>query len=178
MTRQSLPVVVDVVRLADRQEELRGELPVGSLPRLCDSLTSGQGSAKVVLQFGRDEGRRLLIRGNISADVELQCQRCLRPMPWDLQATVLLAGCYSEQDADSLPETYDPIMIGDDPLRLALLVEDELILALPTLARHEDDPDCRPLELSAPAPQSEKPDDERQANPFAVLGALKRRDDS
>ncbi len=176
MTRQSLPVAVDMVRLADRQEELVGELPVGSLARLCDSLTSEQGVVAVRLQFGRDEGRRLIVRGTVSATVELQCQRCLKPMPWHLQASVLLAGCYSEQDMDSLPEIYDPVLIPDERLRLAQLVEDELILALPTLAMHEDDPGCRPLDIQAPVP--EQPDDERQANPFAVLGALKRRDDS
>jgi len=58
-------------------------------------------------------------------------------------------------------------------LRVATLVEDELLLSLPVVARHDDESPCRPTS------QRFGPDDEAVAerdNPFAVLERLKKDD--
>ncbi len=57
------------------------------------------------------------------------------------------------------------------PVRPVDLVEDELILALPVVARHEDDDDCVPQE--ALVEDVPKEQERRKDNPFAALKALR-----
>lgn len=178
MTGRPLPVTIDVLKLVDRGQELVGSLSLRQMPRLCESLVESEGDVAVELGFGRDEGRRAVITGRLRADVHLICQRCLQPMSLMLDATVALGVCSTEEEISTLPEAYDPLLLGDSPQRLAELVEDELILALPTLARHQNAPGCAPVSVSVGVSAVEQVEESRQPNPFAVLGVLKNRDDS
>ena len=55
-----------------------------------------------------------------------------------------------------------------DELLLQELVEDELILALPIIARHENDSECRPYTAEEPGGDGYQPD-----KPLAALASLK-----
>ncbi len=179
MTVRPLPVTIDVLKLVDRGQELSGTLPLRQMTRLLENLVDDQGDVSVVLIFGRDQGRRRVVTGRIQATVQLTCQRCLRAMPYHIDAEVALGVCRSEDEVAVLSEAYDPLLLTESPQRLSELVEDELILALPTLARHESAPDCRPVSVTfgeaASLPDDSAPE---KPNPFAVLDVLKKRDDS
>ncbi|WP_290652263.1 YceD family protein [Aquisalimonas sp.] len=170
MTASTAPKTVDPALLARRDRRLSISIDMDGLERLSGLLAKGGGQVAVDLHFYVDSGRRTLISGAIRAQVTLICQRCLGPVVIDLAPNVHVAVIDCEEDADHLPEALDPLVCPAGELVLAHLVEDELILALPVIARHEDDPRCPPLTPDQPGGDGAKRD-----NPFAVLGALKKR---
>jgi uncharacterized protein len=99
------------------------------------------------------------------AQVVRSCQRCLQPLPLRLEVDRRLRFVVGEDAAAALDADSDDDVLELQPrLDLRDLVEDELLLALPLVPRHEL---CRePLPRSA----GELPEDE---HPFAALAALK-----
>ena len=97
----------------------------------------------------------------------LVCQRCLQPMPHELRADSRLA--FVTQESDRVPAGHDAI--PGDPKRVDLeaLVEDELLLALPVIARHPAGADCRLPGDAAPVETAAAPGMRR---PFAGLKDL------
>jgi uncharacterized protein len=74
-------------------------------------------------------------------------------------------------NTQSLPKGYDVLELGEDPLDLLALIEEELLLALPIVPAHD------PQECQQPADNqvSESSEDEvTRSNPFSVLAQLKR----
>jgi uncharacterized protein len=88
----------------------------------------------------------------------LTCQRCLQPVRHELAARVELMALVDESALSQLPGDVEPLLTGGQPVRLADLVEDEALLALPIVASH---PGCLP-------PSHDKSRDE-DGHPFAVL---------
>ncbi len=170
-----LPERVDPLRLADEDARLRGAVPLAAMSRLASALTDGgSGDAQVELDFRREPTGAAVVEGRIRAELSLQCQRCLEAMPWPLAADFELAIAADEVEAERLGASYEPLLVEEKMLDLGGLVEEELLLALPLVARHapEQCPASAHLE-----PQTE-PEEDRRPNPFAVLSQLKHdRDD-
>ena len=99
----------------------------------------------------------------VSGLVPLACQRCLEPVPCDLDVDTLLElvpeGADLSQD-ELEDDTRDFLPVVRE-LDVAELVEDEILLALPVAPRHEK---CG---LPGAADAGER------INPFAALAGLK-----
>lgn len=105
-----------------------------------------------------------------SAAVRLQCQRCLLPLQEVLTAKRSFLFVRDEAEAARLDEEIEEdVLVLSRSLDVAELVEDELILALPLVPRHERCPEP----LLAPA-AGVVPVDEERRHPFAALEALRR----
>lgn len=169
MLNDGLPVRVDPMRLAGQRKKLSGELPLSGLARLGASLANREGTVRVELEFGIGQAGVRFAEGRISADVELVCQRCLEPLHTTLLATPTLGLIESEAEAALLPEGYDPLLVENGELFLRELVEDELILSLPIVARHEDAA-CMGEGVDGTGEDTQA---EARENPFAVLSVLK-----
>ncbi|ENA30658.1 MULTISPECIES: YceD family protein [Pseudomonas] len=174
MLNGPLPPHVDPRKLADRGVTLRGELPVSSLPRLCEQLSSTEGTVKAVLEFFRDEQRLVVIHGALDTEVQMVCQRCLEPGAFPVHGEYDYAVLWEGQSADALPKGYDALEVGEEPLDLIGLIEDELLLALPIIPTHEPGICHHPAGFEAPEAPEESADEEKRANPFSVLAQLKR----
>ena len=167
-----LPHYVEPRKLADQGGLISGQTTVSALPRLSDFEHSQDQPVLVALTFERDadDGQRI-VHGTVSTELVLTCQRCLEPVACAVTAEVMLALVWSEEDIKALPERYDPLLVAEDKMPLAPLLEEELLLALPLVATHEQ---C-PTRL----PGGDEPEDtasaERADNPFAVLADLKGR---
>jgi uncharacterized protein len=79
-----------------------------------------------------------------------------------------------------LPENYEPLLVGAEPMPLSAIVEDELMLALPIVSMHapEQCPASTRPEHTAddvPAEGAEADQAADRANPFAVLRTLKEK---
>jgi uncharacterized protein len=83
------------------------------------------------------------IRGTTRIEVTVLCQRCLETLELRLQATVDLVAMRTEAQATGWEGEGEAIEASDDHLSLDLLVEDELLLALPAFPVH-DPGACRP----------------------------------
>ena len=99
------------------------------------------------------------------------CQRCLEPMVHGVTAEALFGIVSSAEDAEQLPERYEPLIVAERSLFVADLVEDELLLSLPLVPKHAEK-DCPAAQRLAQA-NEEAGEAEDKVNPFAVLSRLK-----
>jgi len=171
-----LPDYIDPLHLADKRGELKGQIPVSSLDRLADILFSDAGSVTVELFFGR-EGRLAKIEGQIEAVLELECQNCLQAVQWSVKSAVKLGIVTSLDQADRLPEDYEPLLIDEGKILLKDIIEDELLLILPTFPKHQHDclasrSDNNKADFSLNEQQS------AAENPFSILAKFKNTGDS
>ena len=79
---------------------------------------------------------------NVSGSLKLECQRCLEPLDWPLQLDFRLVVVESEGDLDDVSSRFDAIVIGEHGIRLAEVIEDEILSSLPLAPMHEVGPNC------------------------------------
>lgn len=167
-----VPEVLDAWRMVAARRGLEGRLPLSSMDRLRDSLVDAEGEVRFDLQFDSDALKLPYAELRIAAELPLQCQRSLQRFLFRVELVqrlgLIRAGTGSEQaDEAALPEGYEPLLVPEDGLlHPAELVEDELILALPTVPVM---PGTEAVEQEWGAPEEEL----RRASPFAALAALK-----
>lgn len=164
-----LPQRVDPYRLASVNGLIEGDCVIDDMPRLKDYLFAPDDTAssriQVTMRFYRDNQRRVVIEGEVNARLRLQCQRCLQALDWPLETQLKLAVVGDDDRAAQVPREYDPLIVDDEGLSPVALVEDELILAMPAVARCET-PSCSQKQ-DMPAASG------RSKNPFAELRSLK-----
>ena len=173
MSKSELPERVDAYKLADQSSALEGTIAFGRLKRLSELVVDDGADVDAQLQFGRDEEKRRLVSGSVSVSVALECQRCLQPVRYDLHSRFRLGIVYNDEMARALPGDLEPLMLlPDQSLDLAEIIEEELLLSLPMYAAHELG-ECQIQTEFKPDEQDESPATEKD-NPFKVLESLKR----
>ena len=134
--------LVDVELLATERAELDAAYPIASLTRLRQSLADDGGAARAAFRFFRVSGRPAL-DGDVAAEVTLICQRCLTAMRLPIEGRLELVFVTSEAEAaGELPEGLEPALAPHGKASLAAVVEDELLLSLPLVAKHADPEQC------------------------------------
>ncbi|WP_286775465.1 YceD family protein [Stutzerimonas kunmingensis] len=171
MLKGPIPPHVDPRKLADRAATLAGELQLSQLKRLADSLEDDQGVVRASFAFGRDEQRAAVIRSQLDVEVKMICQRCLEPVVLPIHSECDYAVVNEGASSQHLPKGYDVLEVGEDPLDLLALVEDELLLALPIVPLHDPEICQPPVGPDEPEPSE---DEVTRSNPFSVLAQLKR----
>ncbi len=168
---------LDVTAFAEDGAQLSGQTPLSAFERLMAE-TEGRGGERLINWEARGEIRNplhvhphLWLHLRAGACLSLACQRCLSPV--DVEVTVDRSFRFvadermaeaeddaSEEDLLALSRSFD--LLG--------LVEDEMLMDLPLVPRHEHCPE--PL----PAPVDDLFDEVESSkpNPFAVLGRLKK----
>jgi uncharacterized protein len=110
----------------------------------------------------------------LDTEVKLVCQRCLGPVETRLRIERWFRFVAGEEQAAQLDaESEEDVLASSRTFDLHALAEDELLLALPLVPRHEV---C--LQPLLPAVTDALPDGTEtvaEPSPFAVLAALKRR---
>lgn len=171
MSNGPIPPHVDPRKLADRSATLEGELQLAELQRLCGPLADNQGMVRTKFFFERDERNAVVFHSELEVEVKMVCQRCLELVTLPIYSACDYAVVKEGANTQSVPQGYDVLELGEDPLDLLALVEEELLLALPIVPAH-DPKDCQqPTGLEEP----ELIEDEvTRSNPFSVLAQLKR----
>lgn len=163
-----LPEFIDPLEFAEKRRQVVGELPLAAFDRIQEFLAEKAGIVRVDLSFGRDE-RLFVVTGRVECDLVLRCQLCLEPLKWPAQGAVSLGVVGSLDEADLLPESYEPLMFGgESTIRLLDLVQDELLLVIPPIPQHQV---CGSAAHAGP-----RQEPRRRENPFAVLAQLKNND--
>jgi len=158
-------LVIEPSRFAREGRRLGGKLSVEVLPRLAEAIRPGSEVAFEARGFVTVKGHSAL-HLDVSATVQLPCQRCLEPLEQRLESRrdiVLVPGADEFSPPDDEAETED-IIPEVARLDLRELVEDELLLALPLAPHHEDGACSAPIGAV----------DEQMQSPFAVLSRLKK----
>ena len=171
MLTEPLPKTLDVRKAAARGVSVSGVLKVADLKRFRQLLADDEGTVAVHLAFSRDEESRYIVTLEAHVDVAVTCQRCLEPMATHLSGENTLAVVGSDDQAANLPRHLDPLIVEGEACNLWELVEDELILAMPSFSYHPPE-ECKQIATGMTRPVI---DDgaERRPNPFDVLAQLK-----
>jgi uncharacterized protein len=144
-----LPGRLDVLAMASRQELAQGQGPLSGWPRLraeCHEtwLATDSGQAQVRWQLAArmapvaQRGPKPFFDLRVEATLGLVCQRCLGPVAVAIQAQRSL-----RFEPDEATAAAEDAVADEDVLALVpppdwpTLVEDELLLALPTLPMHD-----------------------------------------
>ena len=167
----------DVRSFAAEASSLAGEWPLAALARLASAgiPRSIAGAPPIAwnVHGARHKlpgaGSQTALSLTAAAALSMQCQRCLRPVEVRLHVDRRLFFVEGEDAAAALDtDSEDDVLTLEPAIDLCALIEDELLLELPLIPRHEVCPE--PLVQAAadevvPAPE---------AHPFAALAALKR----
>jgi uncharacterized protein len=168
---------LDVALLAAEGQSLTGQWPLAELSRLVDLQVDGQLDAVQVDWAARGELRpvtggapEVWLHLRAGCRMALCCQRCLGPVSTELLVDRAFHFVPDESLAERLDaDSEDDVLVLARWMDLQELVEDELLLALPLVPRHDQCP--QPL----PQPVDDLPE-EPEENPFAMLAALKKGD--
>lgn len=171
MSEASLPAHIDPLKWADRDAPFVASLPVQRFQRLLAGLPENAGAVQVTCRLRRDPRGLVLLTGELYADVVMTCQRCLDAVTIPVAADMSLFLLPDEELAERLDESEDYVVYDEGHCDLLAVLEDELILALPLVPRHDD---CEPAVVLA-EPETDVPVAQKE-NPFLVLAGLKRQD--
>jgi uncharacterized protein len=172
------PHRLDVEAFAKDGAPIEGDWPLASLHRLADVAHPDAKPRESDSAHWHAEGERRDVKGGTpqtwlhlgaTARLSLVCQRCLAPVDVPIEAERSFLFVADEDTAARLDaDTDDDVLAMTRSLDLLELVEDELLLALPLVPRHDVCPEPLPMA------HGEEEADEPAPNPFAALAALKR----
>ena len=171
MSEKLLPEHIDPYRYAEQALRLSGEAKLTDMHRLESMIGSQEDKASVELHFGVDEQGISFLKGHLQTRLYLQCQRCLNPYHYEIIVDFVLGMVHTDDEAKQLPECYEPVLVKESHVALRELVEDEIILNLPLIPKH-DSKDCK-VAIPTDLEQAEDKID----NPFRVLESLKHKQD-
>ena len=174
--REFDPFRLAVAAFAKEAARLEGRWPLAQFDRLTESAVAEALVAEGVVVTWQARGEARLLRGGeaqvwlhltAATGLPLECQRCLKPVDVALNVQRSFVFVHGEDAAAQLDAaTDDDVLALTRALDLRELIEDELLLALPVVPRHE----------VCPVPLVVRDDDvaaDEAPNPFAALAALK-----
>ncbi|AUH00418.1 23S rRNA accumulation protein YceD [Pectobacteriaceae bacterium CE70] len=173
MQKVKLPLTLDAVRTAQKRLDYVGIYTAEQVMRVAESVVSVDSDIEAVLSFSIDNQRLAVINGSADVAVTLLCQRCNKPFKHQVHATFCFSPIINDEQAEALPEVYEPIEVNEfGEVDLLAMIEDEIILSLPIAPVH----DSEHCEVSdADMIFGKLPEEAEKPNPFAVLASLKHK---
>lgn len=158
--------------LAKASAVVERELAPADCTRL-QAAVADLGTVSVQLSFTLDAEQRVHVGGRVETTAALECQLCSEPVSQLLRAEV--DGCLALTEAQATAWRAaggldNVIVVGSAELDTVELVEDELLLQLPTRVCVDSDCERRPALSYGPA---EAPLQTDTYKPFAALSELK-----
>lgn len=158
-------LVIDAFDFCKRAQRREGKLAVSDLDRLARETVDGAGTVEWRLEGGRNRTGHPQLSLAIASSVNLQCQRCLLPLAFQIESISTLILAPDESSADEMEELVADedleVIVGSVAMNIVELIEDEALLALPQSPRHA---------ACVDTPAAESPE---RPSPFAVLKTLK-----
>lgn len=189
--------IVDLFEFARTGRVAEGDVQLAALPRMVTEVpaeVSASGRARSVFHWRAEGAEEPVLRADgkpavvqfltlkVEGPMWLECQRCLTPFEAPLDSETTFEIVPDEAAAEDRPLDEDELeaLVGSRHFDLLELIEEELLLALPIVPKHEVCPTVHDSlatgsdGLAEPAPA---PEDEDKPSPFAALAALKRSPD-
>jgi len=157
----SQPGVIDSLQFAREGGELHGVLGMDWAPRLVEMACKTAG-IEYFLRGKLSSSGVPCLQIKASGSIETVCQRCLMPLALDLAVDIELQLC---EDPKVIATAEDDIdrLLADKALHVAQVIEDEVILSIPQVPKHDD---CGGREVTARL---------KGSSPFESLKAFKLR---
>ena len=165
--------LVNTVELAGRSACVEREVELQQLEALREAGALVGTRAHARLQFATFEGRPT-IEVVVEGQVVLPCQRCLEPCTCAIEESAQLV--VVDDDSATVPGGFEPYVADPERLSLTELIEEQLLLGLPLIARHADRSACAAA-TGLEAPATDAPGQDKQ-RPFEGLRGLLGDDES
>jgi uncharacterized protein len=193
---------LDLFDFAQSRRQAAGGVRVSQLPRLLNEIPAdapdrdtvfswqAEGSMQPELQDDGTEAPQPYLRLAVHGSVWIECQRCLSPYSQHLDVDATYRIVLTEEEADEFPLDNDEVevIVGSRQFDLIDLIEDELLLSLPLVPKHDVCPEVHEsLNTGVYSAEGELDEgglngeaDSQQdggsgrPNPFAALGKLKQ----
>lgn len=167
-----LPKTVDPERLAQNGADLKGSYEQKTMSRLREIVEDESGVCDVDLALDYTKGVGLKLIGQVSADLNLVCQRCLETFKYAVISEVDIELVREEGQEHREHDVFT--LDSEGALSLIELVEDEILLKIPNVPKHEAMTDCKQDMIDRATEYVPEEDEEEKENPFAVLKNLKK----
>lgn len=141
-----LPQLIDPMECLRDSQVFEDTLPSGSLTRLSEVLSGDEIQIPYKLSFIQDDAGRCIVRCDITTCLNVVCQRCGEMMALPVAVASQLCVIASDTLADGLPKRYEPLVSQEGMISPVEVIEEELLLAIPMVPRH-DEAEC-PVNLS------------------------------
>ena len=151
-------------------------IPLTELPRVSRELAGTEGEATGRVRFSRQLGQAVADL-EVRAQPEVVCQRCMQPMRWPLEVKSRIALVSDYDAADRVPDGLEVFLVEADSVSVRDLVDEEIMIALPHIARHAEGSECagRKMQLPGQEAEAEEASAPDVQKPFAQLGELLKR---
>lgn len=167
---------MDVKAFAQSASEIAGHDLLSKYERLMQE-TKGLGADRMLNWSARGELRtdeagaeQVWLHLTVDTSLPLTCQRCLGPVNIAVAVNQSFRFVGSEEAAEAQDEeAEEDVLALSRDFNLAELIEDEVLMALPLIPRHEECP--VEVKLAVVDPGFEAASTEKR-NPFAVLAKL------
>ena len=177
MKQESAPTHLDVKAFAQAASAITGHDLLSKFARLLEE-TKGHGADLIIDWSARGELRtdeagaeQIWLHLTVDASLPLICQRCLGPVDIAVCISRSFRFVGSEEAAEAQDEeAEEDVLVLSRDFNLADLIEDEVLMALPVIPRHETCPVA--LKLTAVDPGFEAESTEK-VSPFSVLAKLR-----
>ncbi|WP_150668670.1 YceD family protein [Pandoraea anhela] len=189
--------IVDLFEFARTGRVAEGDVQLAALPRMVTEVpaeVSASGRAQSVFHWRAEGAEKQVLRADgkptvvqfltlcVEGPMWLECQRCLTPYEAPLASETTFEIVHDEAAAEDRPLDEDELeaLVGAKQFDLRELIEEELLLALPIVPKHEVCPsvhDSLATGSDGMAEPPPAPEEEDKPSPFAALAALKRSPD-
>ena len=167
-----LPLRFDPVLFAKRGRQFAGNIPAQDLPRVVELAPKSDSDFYVTMSFSVSSLQFPLVKGTIEGGIVQSCQRCMSDALIPIHSEFQLLLVTPEQVELASEEGHEIFEYTGQTIETATLIEDEVILSMPIVAKHVDVKDCDTSVKQWMHEFDEVPTDEKQ-NPFAKLKDLK-----
>lgn len=164
---------IDLFELVRQGRHLEGSFGLQRFKRLLAGLPRQLPDARVnwSLSGSTTIANESFVEVAIRTTLVLECQRCMQLFQWPAVVQSVLQVMASEKALETDEILVDDVdwVAGSSRFDLLDFLEDELILSVPYVPKHEQCP------TALPVPESDRAeDDSGRPNPFAVLSKLKK----
>ncbi|HEU4374740.1 MAG TPA: YceD family protein [Telluria sp.] len=159
--------VIDAFEFCRSNGHRDGVMPVATMSRLSVDCADQSGEIAWSVDGAVTAQNYPALTVSVSGTVQLMCQRCLTPFAYEMDSSTMLVLGKDDEEADQIEELLGDdsidVIVGSRSCDLRDLIEDEALLALPQVPKHDVCPDSKLVD----AARSAKP------SPFAGLKSLK-----
>jgi uncharacterized protein len=165
----TLPAYFNPIQLAQEKAYFDDYVTLSVSERLEDLLQQSSLQLHLQLQFLTDDYARVILQGRLQGKLPLQCQRCVGKLAWPMDETFSLVPVRTVHEAKQLEEPLEPWFLQDQEITLQTLLEEQILLVLPYVPKHEN------LSCNEALQQKQAQQGFKEDHPFSKLAVLKKR---
>jgi uncharacterized protein len=132
-------IVIDSLAFAREAGSLQGELPIAELTRVLDLLVDSSGRLSYRIEGSLAARNRPQLLLQLDGALSVCCQRCLEGIVYPVKVRSVLEFVNDEEELtqEEIEDDVRDFLPAQSEFDVVALIEDELILDLPSAPRHE-----------------------------------------